>query len=122
MRAGKVVWIETDSDWLIVRIFRSKAAMLREISPDNPGRLRQIRYVHAVEALRRRLYLRSRGCCDFCGSVVTESSGHMHEKKHRGKGGEISMENSVFICAACHKDAHKERSPRWKKRGENHVL
>jgi 5-methylcytosine-specific restriction endonuclease McrA len=70
----------------------------------------------AVSEIRHHIFVRSGGECEHCGVPVTESSGHMHEKQHRGKGGEISIENSVFICAKCHQHQHKDRNPRWIKR------
>jgi hypothetical protein len=39
----------------------------------------------------------------------------MHEKLHRGKGGEISFENSILICHPCHRHEHRDRNPRWSK-------
>jgi 5-methylcytosine-specific restriction endonuclease McrA len=70
-------------------------------------------YAEAVKSIRHQLFLRAKGFCELCGDIVLESSGHMHEQKHRGKGGEISLENSVFICPICHGLAHKDRNPHW---------
>ena len=70
----------------------------------------------ATNDIRHALFLRSQGFCELCASVVTEKSGHMHERDPRGKGGEISLENSVFICARTHQLEHKDRAPRWSKK------
>jgi 5-methylcytosine-specific restriction endonuclease McrA len=46
----------------------------------------------------------------------------MHEKVFRGNGGEISLENSIILCADCHilnpnqKGAHGGRQPRFSKK------
>jgi 5-methylcytosine-specific restriction endonuclease McrA len=112
MRAGQriYVYVELGRDALPIRIFRNQKASLaagwRQIYPRT----------EAVGAIRHQIFLRSKGECELCPAPVTESSGHMHEKIHRGKGGEISLENSVFICPTCHRHAHADRNPRF---GEN---
>jgi hypothetical protein len=44
---------------------------------------------------------------------------HPHEKLFRGKGGELSMENSIMCCIYCQGKDHGERvvesHPRWYK-------
>ena len=111
MRAGQLiyVYVELGLDALPVRIFKSQkqslAAGWRQIYPRTS----------AVAAIRHKLFLRSKGDCEICTAPLTESSGHMHEQIHRGQGGEISLANSVFICAKCHRDAHKARNPQWSK-------
>ena len=82
------VWVELKSHESgdIIRIFRGKKAALDSARP--------IAYVErplAVENIRYQLWLRSKGFCELCGAIVTEQSGHMHEQKSRGKGGEISI-------------------------------
>ncbi len=107
-----VVWAEVNFAGGIERIVKN-----RRIVPDHPVcRILQIDRTLAVGSIRRQIFWRSEGFCEMCGEIVLESSGHMHEKQHRGKGGEISLENSIFICAKCHQDAHKERNPRFTKK------
>jgi hypothetical protein len=68
----------------------------------------------AVSAIRDELVKRSKGECPYCAGPL--GRGHMHEKEHRGDGGEISLENSIMICAKCHigpKGEHKNRAPQW---------
>ena len=72
----------------------------------------------AVLGIRNRIFDRSEGNCELCAVPVTWDTGHMHEKLPRGKGGEISLENSIFICSNCHRVQHKARNPRWKKKTE----
>jgi hypothetical protein len=67
----------------------------------------------AVAEIRAELVRRSCGECAYCAGPL--GSGHMHEKQHRGKGGEISLENSIMICARCHEGEHSGRAPRWSK-------
>lgn len=111
---SKTVWVELalyDSG-RFVRIFKNKKSAFFSGSP-----IRKEYREDAVKNIRHQLFQRSGGFCEICGSVVTESSGQMHEKfQHRGKGGEISLENSVFVCATSHKYDHRDRNPRWSKK------
>lgn len=70
----------------------------------------------AVKDIRHQLWLRCKGECELCGERVTESSGHMHEQKWRGKGGEVSLANSVFVCPRTHQLEHKARNPKFMKK------
>jgi hypothetical protein len=110
----KEVWVELveKSDRLKVsRIFRSLSA---SIFPGSKSV--QITRSFAVHSIRSQIFERSKGECELCSAPVTWDTGHMHEQIPRGKGGEISLENSVFVCAACHKHAHRKRNPQWTKR------
>lgn len=106
----KVAYVEVD-DSRFIRIFKSRA------SANASGQeWVVVEYSFAVKRIRHHLFVRSNGYCELCGDFLTESAGHMHEQKHRGKGGEISLENSVFICPTCHKHAHADRNPRFTKK------
>lgn len=116
MRVYKTVWVELrcdDPDGFpyVVRIFKNQKAAYA-------SGLRTARTVYetAVKDIRAQLWKRCGGFCELCGDLVTEKSGHMHEQKWRGKGGEISLENSVFICAKTHKLEHNERNPQFTRR------
>lgn len=100
------VWVEIGAGGLPIRIFRHKRDA-------KVGFYREWGYTEAVKLIRHQLFLRSGGFCELCASPVIESSGQMHEQKHRGKGGEISLQNSVFICYDCHQRAHRARRPRF---------
>ena len=104
MRLDKQVWVEYN-DHSIVRIFKSKTAAFASNKA-----VAKVSYGYAVSDIRYQLWMRSEGLCENCCAMVTKDSGHMHERKWRGKGGDISLENSIFICPTCHKHAHKERS------------
>lgn len=109
----KLAFVEVE-DSKFVRIFKSRAMA------NASGRAWvMIERGFAVGRIRYHIWLRCRGECEMCEAPVTESSGHMHEKKHRGKGGEISLDNSIFICAKCHQYEHRERAPQWKKNHEH---
>jgi 5-methylcytosine-specific restriction endonuclease McrA len=106
-----MVMVEKNSVGLAIRIFRSS------YSAFVPGMIVDtMHYTQAVGEIRHQLFWRSNGYCELCSDVITESSAHMHEQKHRGKGGEISLANSVFICPTCHKHAHGDRNPRFTKK------
>ena len=104
-----MVWIELDASFRFpVRIFKSRQAAMR-----CPNRIDYWDRALAVKLIRTSIFVRSKGFCELCGDLVTEQSGQMHEQKHRGKGGEISLENSVFICAKTHRREHRDRNPRF---------
>src|SRR5271168_1119332 len=109
---SKFVWVEM-KDRCVIRIFRSKKAAFS--TPDTVIVAGMTR-AEAVSSIRNQIFHRSEGFCELCGDIVTLYSGHMHEQKWRGKGGEISLENSVFICEKTHKLEHKERNPHFTRR------
>lgn len=111
---SRTVWVELDrSGRFPVRIFRN-----RKDAMDCPNRIDYWVRSLAVKLIRTSLFVRSKSECELCAAPVTSSSGHMHEKIWRGKGGEISLENSIFICPKCHQREHKDRNPRWGKERE----
>ena len=110
---SKIVWCEQNVTGLPIRMLRDNHEAMRPSSTifDDWDR------AEAIASIRHQCFLRSKGFCELCGSVVTENSGHLHEQKHRGKGGEISLVNSVFICARTHQFEHRDRNPRFTKKG-----
>jgi hypothetical protein len=96
----------------VVRIFRNQKAALASKSMD----VWQVSREWAVGHIRHQIFLRSKGYCEICGAMTIEKSAHMHEQNHRGKGGEISMDNSVMVCVICHKSAHSDREPKFTRR------
>lgn len=99
-----------------IRIFKSRKAAVGALHAEATKLILKMDRAEAVGSIRHQTFVRSGGYCELCGSVVLESSGHMHEQKSRGKGGEISLDNSVFICVACHKRAHSNREPKFTRR------
>ena len=65
--------------------------------------------------IRRIIYDRQAGECVMCSGFVTWEQAHLHEKVFRGKGGEISLENSEILCAYCHLQIeHGDRQPQFR--------
>jgi hypothetical protein len=107
---GEHVWVERDKITLLpIRIYATAKAF-----NDRPADVwvDYIPYDDAVGSIRHQIFVRSKGYCELCSVIITEKS-HMHEQQHRGKGGEISLDNSVFICYSCHRNAHKDRRVRF---------
>lgn len=104
-----LVWVELVAG-NPVRIFR-QAPHLMDL---NVARMPR---AEATKKIRDAVFARSGGECEFCAKPLTLRTMHMHEKQFRGKGGEISIYNSVAICFDCHlgrPDAeHGNRRPRF---------
>jgi hypothetical protein len=72
--------------------------------------------------IRAILFEKQEHKCKWCDKLLSWSQCHMHEQIFRGKGGEISLDNSVILCADCHilnprqTGAHGSRQPRFKGR------
>lgn len=84
----------------IVRIFRSYDDAVHSEAWDEE-RVVQCELSEAVTAIRLTVCESANGECQDCGEYVGWA-GHMHEVKTRGQGGEISTENSIWLCADCH--------------------
>lgn len=72
-----------------------------------------------VELIRRAIWERQEGICIRCPSLITWKTAHLHETKHRGRGGKISLENSVLLCFECHlgpRGVHPEKQLRFSSR------
>jgi hypothetical protein len=108
---NKLVYVEENEKFQATRIFKNASQAHASM-----GNVSLMMYAVAVFHIRRQIWLRCKGECESCAAPVTESSGHMHEKQHRGKGGEISLENSIFICPTCHRRAHLDRNPHFTKK------
>jgi len=114
---GKRVLVEVDADGC-VRIFRTvKAAVSSPAWEEN--RVARIDRGIAVGQIRRRVFERDQYRCTTCDDFVTWESGEMHERNPRGKGGEVSLDNSTTLCHNCHtasdSSAHGNRKPQWSK-------
>lgn len=126
MNARDVVWIER-VDSRIVRIFRGthsddwKRAMVAGTLETCPKR-------DAVGEIRKFVWNRCGGRCEWCGKPVTETGPlwrrmHCHEGLPKGKAitptgdpGEVSIWNCVGLCQKCHENdprAHGNRRPQW---------
>lgn len=107
-------WVELD-DKGCARIFRHYSEAIRWAS-DTSGRVAEYPRKDAVGQIRQRVFEASGGICRNCGKPINWGF-HMHEQIPRGNGGEISIYNSVALCARCHLfGEHSDRQPRF---GEN---
>lgn len=110
----KMVWCEIDTESLkVIRIFRSEKAMILAMPYSEDGYTAKRERSEAVSEIRHQVWEKTKGFCMWCAEWITEESMHMHEVLHRGQGGEISLKNSVGICAECHMRAHEDRNPRF---------
>ena len=108
------VQIDPQTD-LPIRILKTMKAALDL----DPSVVRQMARSVAVGYIRKQVVDRARRgsliLCEFCGNVINEFIGEMHEVVPKGNGGEVSVDNSRFICNNCHTGAkdseHGER--RW---------
>jgi 5-methylcytosine-specific restriction endonuclease McrA len=103
-----------------VRIFRTEKDARADSGFDLGLVVRWIR-ANAVEIIRRAVFVRDDWTCTHCGNPVTWDTGEMHERQWRGRGGEISLENSTTLCQHCHsKDkvaGHGTRQVQWSNHG-----
>lgn len=110
----KYVWVELVSG-VAVRIFKCG----KDAAGSSAERIAHILKTQATGEIRKQIWWRTKGECEWCTKIITEESMHMHEVIHRGQGGEVSIENSVGICAECHigpLGAHSDRRPRFGER------
>lgn len=115
-----LVWVEFDefTGWAI-RVFKSHKSMVFAMPYTECGYTKKMDQALAISQIRRQIFARQEGVCVNCPEMLTWGSGHLHEKIHRGQGGEISLENSEMLCYSCHlgkHGAHGDRRPRF---GEN---
>lgn len=72
-----------------------------------------------VKEIRRAVFKRQNRECLWCSKVLTWAQAHLHEIVLRGKGGKISLENSIILCYDCHFNnlgAHGNRRPKFLKK------
>jgi len=113
-KTNGLVYVEMLGD-ACVRIFANvKAAVL------HPQPLITMENAAAVESIRRQVFLKFNMTCCHCGAGPLPwdgpGKGEMHEREWRGRGGEISLSNSVLLCYDCHHNTdagHGNRKPQW---------
>jgi len=113
---SKLVLVEVNLQGDPIRIFRTVKDSL-QVDVES---VQEVPKAYAVGAIRRQVFARA-GCtphqigeCEWCGRNISWETGEMHEKVFKGKGGEVSVVNSVAICHECHQGkngAHGNR--RW---------
>ncbi len=109
----QLVYVEIDPETeLPIRILKTN---LQVVNLD-PEVLRQMARSVAVNYIRLQIIARAirnkKILCEYCGSILTSETGHMHEKIPKGKGGEVSLDNCVFICPRCHIGSDGEHGDR----------
>lgn len=109
----KIVWVEMTGGQ-VSKIFKNqKQAFLG--CPDPQAKFKD----EAVGSVRRQVYDRQKGRCLNCGDARPYEGDlftrmHMHEEIPKGKGGLVSLENCVCLCARCHLSGqHGDRRPRF---------
>lgn len=106
-------WVALDEKG-VTRVFKNYAAAVLSKSAN----IREYPRKDAVGQVRQRVFERADGHCEDCNTLLTWASMHMHEKIHRGDGGEISLENSIAVCYKCHMDIeHGNRKLRFGEHG-----
>lgn len=115
--SDKKVWVVLGVDGRAIEILKNEkhAAQLQDV---------RVGYLHrsvATEQIRRQIYAQQLRACAHCGSPVTWYTMELHERLWRGRGGEISVSNSVGLCNTCHqKDpiaGHGKRAVQWSHHG-----
>ncbi len=123
---SKKVWAEIDScSGLAIRVFKNRKLALLAVL-EAYGCVREMERAEAVRQIREQLFGIQEGRCADCNAIVFWDAMEMHERQHRGeftkensedhleveKSGEISLMNSVALCADCHEREHGDRQVR----------
>lgn len=113
-------WVLLDlAHGLPVEIFRNQKQALEGSATAGPTfAAAEFPRAAAVKTIRRVIFERDNYTCTNCGdSSLNWDSGHMHEKLHRGQGGNISVANGITLCYRCHlldeEMGHGKRQPQW---------
>lgn len=109
------VFVEYDATGQICRIFRHRRNAVVSAAWEEK-RIHEYPRKDAVEFIRKRTFDIAEGHCKYCGKYCSWEVGEMHEELPRGKGGEISIYNSVWSCHDCHtgpSGQHKARQTRF---------
>jgi 5-methylcytosine-specific restriction endonuclease McrA len=93
-------WVGYDGEG-VSHIFKTYANAVRSKFADI-GNIKEYPRREATREIRQRVLQRAGNQCEDCGKLVTWETMNMHEKIHRGDGGEISLENSIAVCFKCH--------------------
>lgn len=109
----RYIWAEIGQDGRVISLFRNHhQAVLAEAT--RHARIQHVLRTTAVSEIRTQVFDRQLGQCLHCPKRFTLQQMHLHEKQHRGEGGQISLENSIGLCADCHLNGeHGDRKPRF---------
>ena len=110
-------WVSVDAEFRPLEVFKRQSEAIRALTMyPSMMELVEMDKAEAIGAIRRRLFLAQGGRCLQCNKIVTEEQAHMHERVHRGQGGNISLDNSEILCSNCHigpDGAHGNRRPQF---------
>jgi len=111
-----LVWVQIADDCVVCIFKNHKAAIVGCHLPV------QIEKVTAVKQIRLAVFKRDNWTCTHCGATVTwngPTKGELHERVWRGRGGNISLDNSTTLCYHCHQldpvAGHGKRQIHWQK-------
>jgi hypothetical protein len=93
------VWVQLGDNGEAVRIFKNQKEMFFSCPVDREACMERS---VATGQIRAAIWARQNGICIRCPNLLTSGGMHMHEKAHRGRGGDISLENSEGLCYQCH--------------------
>lgn len=120
----KKTWAEIDCcSGLAIRVFKSRKLMVMAMPYMEDGCTKEMDRAEAVKQIREQVFSIQAGRCADCNGIVFWKTMHLHEKLHRGqfekenvdnhleieKSGEISLANSIALCAECHRQEHADR-------------
>jgi 5-methylcytosine-specific restriction endonuclease McrA len=63
-----------------------------------------------IKSVRAQVIERAEGRCERCGAFLGldwGSDGQAHHRIPRSRGGQWTVENIEYLCAACHREAHR---------------
>ena len=95
----RTCWAEIGDSGFAIRIFKNAKHIGSVI------RFQYMLRARAVEEIRRQVWERDNKRCTHCGTMVGWNIMQLHERIWRGRGGEVSIDNSVTLCADCHQNS-----------------
>lgn len=122
---SKRVWAELRGrieDPHVIRSFKNRrVAVLASMSLPADNFVAEVDKAEAAKDIRAQVFARDHYACTHCGRVVSWESGELHERRWRGRGGEMSLENSTTLCYDCHSNdpvaGHGKRKPQFTRSG-----
>lgn len=111
--ADALVWVALDADGAPHTIFRN-----HKQAAQSSFQIAEWLRKTAVEKIRHAVFIRDNWKCTNCGDEsLTWETAEMHERLHRGHGGNISIANGRTLCHTCHMQdeeaGHGKRQPQW---------
>jgi hypothetical protein len=110
-------WVLVDASFRPLEVFKRQSEAIRAFTTyPSMMELVEMDRAEAVGMIRHDLFIKQKARCIACNKIVTEEQAHMHERVHRGQGGNISIDNSEILCSTCHigpDGAHGNRRPQF---------